>query len=176
MNYTLEKNHQCVLFWQIPIKKGFDINEDKTFFILKKGEIEYINVGSKQQIFEIERTHEHTFDISIRIASEFFEVDSTYEFYVQIEDKNGQNIFKEEGTMSIIQQESEPMDLDIQTTRKPWDAPVFQVSFVGKEISLQRLSICESCPFYQDDTCMQCGCYMPEKAKTSAATCPIGLW
>ena len=176
MNYTLEKNHQCVLLWQTPIKEGFDINENKTFFTLKKGEIEYINVGSKQQIFEIERTYDHSLEIIIRVAPEFFEVDSTYDFYVQIEDKNGENIFKEEGTISIIQQESIPMDMDIQTTRMPWDAPVFQVSFVGEEISSQRISVCQSCPFYQDDTCMQCGCYMPEKVKTSSATCPIGLW
>lgn len=41
-----------------------------------------------------------------------------------------------------------------------------------------RLSICESCEFYNaaQSRCTKCGCYMAVKTYLKAATCPVGKW
>lgn len=42
----------------------------------------------------------------------------------------------------------------------------------------KRLSICESCEFYnkEQSRCTKCGCYMAVKTYLKAATCPVGKW
>lgn len=47
-----------------------------------------------------------------------------------------------------------------------------------KELSKQRLSICELCEFYNKETskCVKCGCFMKAKTLFPSAKCPIGKW
>lgn len=64
--------------------------------------------------------------------------------------------------------------------------PVEQKSQSKKECSQetidQRLSICKSCPFYENDTCLQCGCALSRdrnyknKLYFADQSCPIGKW
>jgi hypothetical protein len=46
-----------------------------------------------------------------------------------------------------------------------------------KETAIERLAICETCPFYnKDKMCEQCGCFMPDKVHDFNATCPVKSW
>ena len=46
------------------------------------------------------------------------------------------------------------------------------------EVHIQRMDICTSCPFFNDDQkrCLKCGCFMPAKTKLEASSCPIEKW
>lgn len=48
----------------------------------------------------------------------------------------------------------------------------------AEELSISRMSICQSCPELIKLTtqCKQCGCIMNLKTKLEAAKCPIGKW
>jgi hypothetical protein len=45
-------------------------------------------------------------------------------------------------------------------------------------IQQERLSICQSCPFYRKkiNQCKKCGCIMPQKVKLADASCPVQKW
>jgi len=47
-----------------------------------------------------------------------------------------------------------------------------------RDVSRQRLEICEGCDFYRADskTCDQCGCFMPLKTAAANMRCPIDKW
>ena len=49
---------------------------------------------------------------------------------------------------------------------------------LSEEDKNKRLSICESCEFYNNaqSRCTKCGCYMAVKTYLKAATCPVGKW
>lgn len=49
---------------------------------------------------------------------------------------------------------------------------------VSEEIQKKRMSICEDCPFYnvKDNTCNDCGCYLPLKTKWADQECPQNKW
>lgn len=40
----------------------------------------------------------------------------------------------------------------------------------------ERLSVCLECPFFQEHTCIKCGCYARFRASLDYKTCPIGKW
>ena len=78
-----------------------------------------------------------------------------------------------------------------ETPRKvrPWDlltkyVPGAAPSRASDEDAAARLTICEGCPMLRKrttrkgvkGTCSQCGCFMSEKVKLAAATCPLGKW
>jgi hypothetical protein len=39
-----------------------------------------------------------------------------------------------------------------------------------------RLSICDSCPLYEDGRCLACGCNIKVKSEFSAEQCPLKYW
>lgn len=45
-----------------------------------------------------------------------------------------------------------------------------------RQMSIDRMNICSTCPFSKNGVCQSCGC--PEKAKTRVETekCPEGKW
>jgi hypothetical protein len=47
-----------------------------------------------------------------------------------------------------------------------------------REVSRQRLEICEKCDFYQSNSkiCDQCGCFLPLKTTMANMKCPIDKW
>jgi uncharacterized paraquat-inducible protein A len=51
---------------------------------------------------------------------------------------------------------------------------------VSTEIKTQRLEICKSCEWYDDNNeqskCKKCGCFMILKTKLEVAKCTIGKW
>ena len=57
---------------------------------------------------------------------------------------------------------------------------------VDKEVSDERMRICESCENYGmpdaklnwmgDKRCKLCSCYMPAKTTLAIASCPAGKW
>ncbi|MFC6316077.1 DUF6171 family protein [Lapidilactobacillus achengensis] len=49
-------------------------------------------------------------------------------------------------------------------------------NLVDPEIRDQRLVICQSCPFFQNGTCLKCGCYTQFRASLKNKTCPEGRW
>ena len=61
---------------------------------------------------------------------------------------------------------------------RPWDLFNKKMGRVSIETHDKRYSICKECPFFIKTTkqCKKCGCFMWEKAKLSAASCPIGKW
>jgi hypothetical protein len=47
-----------------------------------------------------------------------------------------------------------------------------------KEISLERLKICERCNFFEKETkkCQKCGCFMEYKTLLPFGDCPLHKW
>jgi hypothetical protein len=43
-------------------------------------------------------------------------------------------------------------------------------------IAIQRLRMCQTCEFYEQPKCTQCGCNMPLKTKIMSASCPTKKW
>lgn len=56
------------------------------------------------------------------------------------------------------------------------------INLASKETIASRLSICDSCEFFKNDTCEQCGCAMMRnknyvgKILKQDAQCPINKW
>jgi hypothetical protein len=44
---------------------------------------------------------------------------------------------------------------------------------VKKEVEQERLRICHECPFFDNDWCRECGCYLPEKVTWAESVCGI---
>ncbi|SDD40969.1 hypothetical protein SAMN05216342_3113 [Exiguobacterium indicum] len=40
----------------------------------------------------------------------------------------------------------------------------------------ERLRQCAVCSFYQDDTCLKCGCYVSYRARLATKHCPVKVW
>jgi hypothetical protein len=61
---------------------------------------------------------------------------------------------------------------------RPWDLLNPAIEFVPVEISTARYEICKACPELINITkqCKQCGCFMAQKTKLPAASCPIHKW
>ena len=47
---------------------------------------------------------------------------------------------------------------------------------VPEEVKKERLDICNSCEFYRDNRCTQCGCFMTIKAEWAEQECPLKKW
>lgn len=49
---------------------------------------------------------------------------------------------------------------------------------VSKDIQKERMEICYKCPFYnkENNTCNDCGCYLPLKTKWKDQECPQKKW
>ena len=47
-----------------------------------------------------------------------------------------------------------------------------------RKIYWQRIEICKACPSCDQGQkrCMECGCFMPAKAKIVVEACPLGKW
>lgn len=61
---------------------------------------------------------------------------------------------------------------------RPWDLFNKNMNRAPSHVQKERLSICESCPFYRQslNQCKKCGCIMPQKVKLADATCPVQKW
>ncbi len=61
---------------------------------------------------------------------------------------------------------------------KPWDLFNKNMNRAPSDVQQERLSICQSCPFYRKKVgqCKKCGCIMPQKVKLADATCPVHKW
>ena len=46
----------------------------------------------------------------------------------------------------------------------------------SKEEYADRIETCNGCEFHQSSRCVQCGCFIAEKAKMRSEDCPIGKW
>ena len=53
-----------------------------------------------------------------------------------------------------------------------------KVLFVSDEIYAERVKICRSCEKINEleNTCRECGCYIPAKAKVILDSCPLKKW
>jgi len=49
---------------------------------------------------------------------------------------------------------------------------------VSDEVYNQRMEICKQCKSYceSEERCMECGCYLPAKAKVILDSCPLQKW
>lgn len=61
---------------------------------------------------------------------------------------------------------------------RPWDFLDPRTEYVEDDVSAQRFSICEQCPFFISLTsqCKKCGCFMKAKTKLAKAECPEHKW
>ena len=50
--------------------------------------------------------------------------------------------------------------------------------FVSDEVLKKRITICQSCEYYdsKQHRCKECGCFLELKAKVGLESCPIGAW
>lgn len=46
-------------------------------------------------------------------------------------------------------------------------------SLSGVTVANKRLEICNTCDWFRDNECRQCGCYMPVKVYIAAMQCPL---
>lgn len=47
---------------------------------------------------------------------------------------------------------------------------------INKDLKEDRMQICETCDFYKEKRCTQCGCFMELKTLLTTSHCPIGKW
>lgn len=61
---------------------------------------------------------------------------------------------------------------------RPWDLFNKNMNRAPSSVQQERLSICETCPFYRKgiNQCKKCGCIMPQKVKLADAFCPVDKW
>lgn len=61
---------------------------------------------------------------------------------------------------------------------KPWDLFKKSQPRTLEEVKEKRLEICRGCEHFIKIThqCKKCGCFMDQKTKIRAATCPVGKW
>ena len=61
---------------------------------------------------------------------------------------------------------------------RPWDLFNKNMNRAPSAVQQERLSICETCPFYRKKIgqCKICGCIMPQKVKLADAFCPVHKW
>ena len=61
---------------------------------------------------------------------------------------------------------------------RPWDLFNKNMNRAPSAVQQERLSICQSCPFYRKSIkqCKKCGCIMPQKVKLADASCPVHKW
>ena len=68
-------------------------------------------------------------------------------------------------------------DKDKERPVRPWD--LFKAdNRVSAEVYIERYDICKACPelIQTTKTCKKCGCFMAQKTKLPAASCPLGKW
>lgn len=53
---------------------------------------------------------------------------------------------------------------------------VLYKKIVSKYMHEARLNICKSCDFFQQNTCLQCGCPVNRKTLDADESCPIHKW
>ena len=53
---------------------------------------------------------------------------------------------------------------------------VYYKNSVSKFMHTARKNICNSCEFFQQGTCMQCGCLLEIKLLNADEKCPIHKW
>lgn len=53
-----------------------------------------------------------------------------------------------------------------------------KVLFVSDDVYKERVDICKSCDKYHEleNRCVECGCYVPAKAKIILDSCPLNKW
>ncbi len=69
-------------------------------------------------------------------------------------------------------------------SNNPWDIFNYLLKHGDKELVVsekvynQRLEICESCSYFdtKQHSCMECGCFIPSKAKSILESCPLNKW
>ena len=61
---------------------------------------------------------------------------------------------------------------------RPWDLLNKNIGRVAEEQQVERMAICNKCPFLikATKTCVKCGCFMTEKTKLPNAECPLHKW
>jgi hypothetical protein len=49
---------------------------------------------------------------------------------------------------------------------------------VTEDIYIERINICNSCPFFrkEDKRCTKCGCFMEAKTRLKKTYCPVNKW
>jgi len=45
-----------------------------------------------------------------------------------------------------------------------------------EEESMRRVEICADCKHNKNNFCLQCGCWIPAKARSMVERCPINKW
>jgi len=52
------------------------------------------------------------------------------------------------------------------------------ILFVTDEVQRERMLVCRSCDKYDElqNSCKECGCYLPAKTKVILDSCPLGKW
>jgi hypothetical protein len=109
-------------------------------------------------------------------------------YVIQLKDKNKQYICHRKLISASINQKdgvkfikTETVDLNLQSNKKE-----NQENISGNKCSQyqidSRLEICNGCEFYQNNTCLKCGCSLSRdktfmnKLYWTDQSCPIGKW
>jgi len=53
-----------------------------------------------------------------------------------------------------------------------------EVLFVTEDVYKERISVCRGCDKYDEmeNKCVECGCYIPAKARVVLDSCPLEKW
>lgn len=106
-----------------------------------------------------------------------------HSFHVSAVDATGVSILDEEGTIEVTEVEGSPSGtptwFDPYTPQilVPSAPPNLPAPEVPGDVANARLALCEACPAFQSDqSCSECGCYMPVKVGLVSASCPLDKW
>jgi hypothetical protein len=46
----------------------------------------------------------------------------------------------------------------------------------SEETSDVRSMICQNCEMFEEERCLECGCFISAKIKIASESCPLGYW
>lgn len=75
-------------------------------------------------------------------------------------------------TRCDIKEEAAQVDIDLLIEEQL----SLEINLVDEKIRLQRIKICEACPFRQGKTCGKCGCFYKFRANLANKECPAHFW
>lgn len=96
-----------------------------------------------------------------------------YTWSYKIEDLEGNILSEISGEINIVDDESY---VHSDRPLRNWDAYKPQDLVLEEERVLFRLSICNSCPAYDQGVCKQCNCNILDMVKNPTSRCPVHKW
>jgi len=149
----------------------FNISETNTLMTIYKNN-EIVDVLSSGAGIALSLREDNSVKLLLAISDiSHYEV-GEYTYDLKIADKDNNMLIDEIGIIEIKENVTgETINGSIM-----WDLDSPSDTKVSREHRLERLKICYSCPQFNNNVCLECGCWMPIKTTLKDSQCPINKW